>query len=279
MKPVPAVLIALLFAIGDCRASQVATNLTVTLFNGLTGDIHKLAANSRRTWSFNPSAPGLGSNRRVWTWPVNLSCVGYASDGYQATLIASNKLLTCNHYGGESGQSVQFYDTNGVSFVGHVAKVLNVLGDMDIAILSNSAPASIVIPYVFPPDYINHRSLPTLFLVPCVWLHKNTGQIQYEVVEGCGYRSLTGGAANEVLDLDSPCVPWSSFSCGTGATGGDSGSPAFAVLDGSQTPILLFAATLPTPSGAFVSGEHDWAALAALGLTNGFNILNLSAYP
>ena len=48
----------------------------------------------------------------------------------------------------------------------------------------------------------------------------------------------------------------------------------------SNNPILLFATTLtPDSAGMFVSGLTNWNALAALGLTNGMNILDVSGYP
>jgi hypothetical protein len=48
----------------------------------------------------------------------------------------------------------------------------------------------------------------------------------------------------------------------------------------SNNPVLLFATTLTGDSaGMFVSGLTNWNSLAALGLTNGMNILDFSGYP
>jgi hypothetical protein len=232
-----------------------------------------LASSTNKTGTFSPPSANLGTNSAVWTWPINLSCVGYASDGYESVLITSDKLLTCAHYGGESGQTVTFHDTNGVAWVGVVTNVINVIADMDIAELSNAAPASIVIPYVLPPDYTNYIANNSLLGMPAFWLHKNTAHIDYVVV-------------NSVLDADLYGYgTWMNLLhngyglySGTSATGGDSGSPAFLSLN--NNPILLYATTLSGDTwGMFVSGETNWNSLAARGLTNGMKILDLSGYP
>jgi hypothetical protein len=65
---------------------------------------------------------------------------------------------------------------------------------------------------------------------------------------------------------------------GASAVPGDSGDSGFMSL--SNNPILLFALDLfPDSGGMFVSGPLNWYSLAALGLTNGLNILDLSGYP
>jgi len=47
----------------------------------------------------------------------------------------------------------------------------------------------------------------------------------------------------------------------------------------SNTPVLLFAATASgDAAGMFVSGDRNFAALAAGGHTNGMNILNLQGF-
>ena len=182
----------------NLEGSTNSSNATLTVLTVLTGPVnpyapgtlgydlfqgtHTLASSTNKTASYNPNISNLGTNSAVWTWPVNLSCVGYASDGYQSVLIASNKLLACAHYGGEAGQTVTFHDTNGVAWVGVVTNVINVIGDMDIAELSNAAPASIVIPFVLPPDYTNYIAGHSLLGMPAFWLHKNPAHIDYAPV-------------------------------------------------------------------------------------------------
>lgn len=239
------------------------------LFEGTYG----LASSTNKTGSFEPNLPNLGTDTAVWTWPINLSCVGYSSDKYESVLIANDKLLTCAHYGGERGQTVTFHDTNGMVWVGVVTNVVNIIADMDIAELSNAAPPSIIIPYVLPPNYTNYISGNSLQGMPAFWLHKNTAHIDYAPVNavmevnwygyGTWMRSLHNG--------------YGSYS-GTLATGGDSGSPAFLSLN--DKPILLFATTLSgDAAGMFVSGQTNWNSLAASGLTNGMKILDLAGYP
>ncbi len=247
----------------------VPGTLGYDLFEGT----YVLASSTNKTGSFAPNQASLGTDTAVWTWPINLSCVGYSSDKYESVLIASDKLLTCGHYGGERGQTVTFHDTNGMVWVGVVTNVINVIADMDIAELSNAAPPSIVIPYVLPPNYTNYIPGNSLLGMPAFWLHKNAAHIDYapvnaiEDIDWYGYgtwmRLLHNG--------------YGSYS-GTAATGGDSGSPAFLSL--SNNPILLYATTLSgDTTGMFVSGQTNWDSLAARGLTNGMKILDLTGYP
>jgi hypothetical protein len=246
----------------------------------LSSTINTRASARGKTWNYPPFATSLGTDHAVWTWPVNLSCVGMASDSYQATLIAPDKLLTCGHYFGEQGQSVRFRDTNGMLWTGYVSNVVNIVGDMRISLLSNAAPASIVIPAIFPPDVTDYLPTHSLVGLPAFWLHKNGangsngGTIQYDpvarVVEAIGF----GGRGTWMWVRHNGYGP---FGNGASATGGDSGSPAFMMF--SNTPVLLFAATTPgDAAGMFVSGAINFAALAAGGYTNGMNILDLQGF-
>jgi len=235
------------------------------------GTYEKAGMTDSRTASYNPNASGLGTNTTVWTWPVNLSCVGYASDGYQSVLITSNQLLTCGHYGGESGQTVTFHDTNGVPWVAIVTNTINPIADMAIAQLRNAAPASIVIPYVLPPDYTNYIAGHTLLGMPAFWVHKDPGHIDYAPIAGLGDYGWYGYGT--WLQLSHANYGFT----GSSASGGDSGSPAF--LSWRNCPVLMFATTLAGDArGLFVSGMTNWSALAALGLTNGMKVLDLSGY-
>jgi hypothetical protein len=243
-----------------------------TLGYDLFAGTHSLAGATNRTASYNINAADLGTNTQVWTWPVNLSCVGHASDGYQSVLIAPDKLLSCAHFGGESGQTVTFHDTNGISWTGVVTNTTAAIADMVIAQLSNAAPASIVIPYVLPPDYTNYIAGHSLLWMPAFWLHKNTGHIDYAPVVYFADSDLYGYGTWMGL-VHSSYGPG-----GSAGSGGDSGSPAFLLW--SNHPVLAFATTLtPDAAGLFVSGLTNWNSLAALGLTNGMNVLDLSGYP
>ena len=240
----------------------------------LSLNIRQLAVKPGKTWNYVPGATGLGTNTSVWTWPVNLSCVGQASDAYQATLIAPDKLLTCAHYGAEAGKTVQFHDTNGVAWTGQVAKVVNVVGDLCISYLSNAAPASIVIPAILPPDATNYLPGHSLVGLPAFWLHRNLGTIQYDPVTAVAEVNSIGGFGAWMQVRHDGFGPYGN---GTSATGGDSGSPAFMMF--SNTPVLLFAATAPgDAAGLFVSGPTNFTALAAGGYTNGMNILDLRGF-
>ena len=279
-------------------------DISVVVSNGsgsVTSSIVSLIVLTKLTGPVNPYAPGtlgydlfqgtyaparstskmgsyslsnLGTNTALWTWPVNLSCVGVASDGYQSVLITRNKLLVCAHNGGEVGQTVTFHDTNGVAWTGVVTNVINVIADMDIAGLSNAAPATIVLPRILPPDYTNYIAGQSLFAMPAFWLHKNTAHIDYAAVAFVGDLAINGNYGTWLQLVHDGYGQYG----GTAATGGDSGSPAFMIW--SNNPVLLFATTYtPDAVGMLVSGETNWNSLAALGLTNGMNIMDLSGYP
>jgi len=241
-------------------------------FDLFEGTYEKAGMTNSRTASYNPNDSNLGTNPAVWTWPINLSCVGYSSDGLQSVLITGNQLLTCGHYGGEMGQTVTFHDTNGVPWVAVVTNIIHPIADLVIAQLNDTAPASIVIPYVLPPDYTNYIAGQTLRGMPAFWLHKNTGHIDYAPIADIGDYGWYGyGTWAELYHTNY------GFS-GSTATGGDSGSPAF--LSWNNCPVLMFATTLAGDArGLFVSGMTNWNALAGLGLTNGLKVLDLSGYP
>jgi hypothetical protein len=244
-----------------------------TLGYDLFQGTYALASSTNRTGYFNPNLPNLGTNSAVWTWPVNLSCVGYASDGYESVLIARDKLLTCAHMGGEAGRTVMFRDTNGIPWVGVVTNTIDVIADLVIAQLSNAAPPSIVIPYVLPPEYTNYIAGNSLAGMPAFWLHKNPSHIDYAPVYFVTDANFFGyGTWMDLLQNG-----YGQFA-GTSGTGGDSASPAFMSI--SNNPILLFATSLSSDSaGLFVSGMTNWHSLVTLGLTNGMRILDLSGYP
>jgi len=235
------------------------------------GTCEKAGQTNSRTASYNPAASNLGTNTAVWTWPINLSCVGYASDGFQSVLIASNELLTCAHFGGETGQTVTFHDTNGLPWVAIVTNTINPIADLMIAQLSNAAPASIVLPFVLPPDYTNYLAGQTLLGMPAFWLHKNTGHIDYAPISALGDYLWYGYGTWVQLHHTNDGFG------GSLATDGDSGSPGF--LSWHNCPVLIFATSLSADaSGLFVSGLTNWNSLAALGLTNGMKVLDLSGY-
>ena len=170
------------------------------------------------------------------------------------------------------GQTVTFHDTNGVAWVAVVTNTVHPIADLVIAQLNNAAPPSIVIPYVLPPDYTNYIAGQTLRGMPAFWLHKNTGHIDFAPINNIGDYGWYGYGT--WINLYHTNYGFS----GSSATGGDSGSPAF--LSWSNCPVLMFATTLAgDASGLFVSGMTNWNALAALGLTNGLKVLDLSGYP
>lgn len=247
-----------------------------TLAYDLTFEVNSLALNASRTWNYYPSLANLGTNQSVWTWPVGISCLGIASDGYQCVLIAPDKALVCAHYGGEAGQTVTYHDTNGLPWTGTVSSVIPVIGDMEIAQFASSAPSSIVIPYVLPPNFTNWLQHQLLTNLPAFWPNKNLGQLQYSLVTLVSNYTVLNNFGTWITLTHNGFGP---FGNGSPATGGDSGSPAFMMW--SNNLVLLSAVTGFSPNdetGMFVSGQTNWNSLVKAGVTNGFKILDLANY-
>lgn len=255
--------------------------LKPSLSDALAASILQLATNTSKSWSYNPNNTDLGTNSGVWTWPVNLSCVGYGLvSGYPQVLIAPNEVLHVHHQE-TTNDLIQFKDTNGIPWIGVVTQAVEAISDLDIYFLSNSAPNSIVIPWVLPSNYTNYLRSHSLVGTSCFWCHKNTQQLEFDTI----YSVYDDFASSLSWELDGGFGTWMTiahngfgpFGNGLSASSGDSGSPAFCVL--SNTPVLLFATTFPgDASGQFVSGDTNWSALASQGLTNGMRILNLSGF-
>ena len=242
-----------------------------SLTNDLSANINAQAMNTNATWSYNPYLPNLATNTDVWTRPANLSCVGMANSVFQAVLLTSNEILSCNHIGGLGGNTVLFYDTNGVPWTAWVSNVVSVVGDLDIARLSNGAPASIGIPYVLSPDYTNYLPSHSIIGLPAFWLHRNTAHLEYAPVRN----SFVNNGSEWVSIGHNGYGP---FGNGSSATPGDSGGPAFLLW--KDSPVLLFATTYGNDAeGMFISGASNWTAVAKVIGTNGFKVLDLSRYP
>lgn len=247
------------------------TRVPADLRSDLTTDLHALASQDYKTWNFIPNAHDLGMNRSVWTWPVNLSCLGYSSGGFQAVLLSPTKILTCGHF--FLGNTVTFTQTNGAAWTAVITNRVQVIGDMVVAQLSNRAPPAIVLPCVLPPDYTNYITGHNLAGIPAFWAHKNTARLEYAPIVSCADNNFLGFGTWLRIGHDG----YGHFGKGSSATGGDSGSTAFAVW--KNQPVLLFATTLRgDAAGLFISGATNWNALAHAVGTNDLRIISMHEY-
>jgi hypothetical protein len=238
-------------------------NLSYTLWTNVNWPAQKT-----NTGFYNYDTLTIATNRQLWTWPLNLSCVGKGLDdgGYQHVLLSSNCVLMNCHYNPSVGERVQFTDTNGNPQVGYVSNLIS-LCDMTIAQMSNGYPSSVVPPSIFPANWTNKLSGKTPIGLPVFWCHKNTTTIEYAVV-------------NQWSPSNNPPAITMGLNCstkyprgGNSATGGDSGSPAFMSFDGS--PVLLFTVTSPT-AGCMVSDPQRFSLVTN---SASVRIVDLSSYP
>jgi hypothetical protein len=262
-----------------------------TLAGCLSDYISILATNTSRTWDYEPL--DVATNRNVWTWPVNLSWLGKSSmANFQATLITSNTIVLPTHaIGAYVGQTLSFMDTNGVVWSTVCTNSVVIVDDVTIGLLRDALPPSVVPIWVLPPDFINYISPPQLgdlHGLPCVWMRVNPGSdtnhpgsstIQLSSVYVAGYTSPNNISISCKAALTGP------FGFGDWASSGDSGSPCFMLYN--NLPVLLFTAHNGYPGtgapegyggaqGPFFSDSAVWSALAARGLTNGLQTLDLS---
>ena len=273
-------ILSFLFLTIGCQAQSVTTsNLTVgtiyfapSLQNDITTNLNGLAADSG-TQSYIPSVPNLGTNQLVWTWPVNLSCVGVGNEGYQHVLLAPNCILLNVHYGPTTNLLISFMDTNGIPYVAGITGLVYSSNDMVLGMMSSNMPATFVFPLVFPPGFTNNLSGHTPLGLPCVWAHKNANQLEAGVINFW----QPGGTGEYLVSMEfnySTNYPKG----GIAPSAGDSGSPTFFIIH--NNPVLLGAMTLTTAAFCCVSDGINWNVITnALGGTNTLRIINLAAYP
>ena len=257
--------------------AMTVTNMTVTsvttaasLASTLTSTITTLNA---KTNSGAYSTLTVATNTQVWTWPVNLSCVGVCQNGgYQSVLIGRNAVLSNNHFGGV-GTSFTMTDTNGVQFTIPVSATYGT-NDLQIAILVSNAPASVLIPGILPSNYTNflfgHTNLIRKY---AFWLHKNSSAIELVTV-GNQYPASNDATYGTTMSF----ATTGGIHGGSYPSGGDSGSPVFFVI--GNTPVLAYTMTTAGGAGCFVSSDPYYGfIISKVGLAN-LSVLDMTnTYP
>jgi hypothetical protein len=241
-----------------------------TLGYAINTNVAALAANTN-TGSY--STLTLATNSGVWTWPVNLSCVGRGSDGFQHVLLTPNVVLVNDHYGPAVGQTVTFTGTDGIQYTQAISNLFYSIGDLVLAQMSNSYPASVVPPWIFPPNYTNYLAGHTPVGLNGFYPHSNTAQLEQCNVNNWFHNFVTPWWLTYAMGFNA-----NDHHPGTYPTAGDSCGPFFMVLN--NRPIVLFATTSTSAEGCGVSDPPYFSFITnSLGGTNGLKILNLSNYP
>ncbi len=255
-----------------------------TLSDVLSSNLFSLANNTNATWDF--TSYNFGTNSALWTWPINLSCVGRIqnpSGNYCATLISENEAVYAGHVCGYNpsafnGYAVAFMDTNGNQFTAFVSNSVAVYEDMYVAIFSNSLPATISVPMILPTNYPAYFSNHNLVGLPAIWPRNDSGTMQLMGVFTSPQGSEYGTSIGSQMGIygwtpQSLNSPWSQ---GYMPQGGDSSGPTFLVF-GNQ-PVFLFALHTGSSTGPSPSDPVYWSALSAAGLASGLQMLNLSGF-
>jgi hypothetical protein len=253
-----------------------------------TNYLFSLSTNASRTMAFAPANGNqavntrwLATNSTLWTWPVNLSCVGFAPNvgvnGNLIVLIAPRLVYFANHLAGVIGTNIIFHDVGGALWIGTITKEIHFQGDMALGHLRDPAPASIVLPYILPPDAVTNFPGGGSGPVPVFWLHNSQAQIESAFTHLAHEAHPTGLVYENYLAVNSSPGPF----LGTPATIGDSSSPLFTLYRRD----LIFLGTASTGGSrgrlgydfvggfSYISGPDNFSAWQRSGLTNGVRIL------
>jgi hypothetical protein len=275
------------------RTSQAATVPTQAIFEvpvsgPPTNYLFSLSTNASRTMAFAPANGNqatdrlwLATNSTLWTWPVSLSCVGFApnvgTSGNLMVLIAPNLVYFANHLSGVIGTNIIFHDTKGVLWIGSITNEIHLQGDMALGILSRPAPASIVLPYVLPPGGVTNFPGGKIIKIPAFWLHNNKAQIEFTYISATPEYAPRGMSQGDFINAETGSGPFA----GSPATVGDSSSPLFTLYQDKL--IFLGTATFggsgllgfgSAGSFSYISGPTNFAVWQHSGLTNGERIFN-----
>jgi len=146
---------------------------------------------------------------------------------------------------------------------------------MALGILRDPAPASIVPPYILPPDAVTNFPGGSLKNMPAFWLHNNLGRIESTYISATPEFAPGSMSLGSFINVELVAGPFAA----TPMTVGDSSSPLFTLYN--DRLIFLGAATFGG-SGlvgygslgvfSYISGHTNFLAWQRSGLTNGVNI-------
>lgn len=248
-----------------------------SLASNLQYSIHSLYTASG-AWGYFPGTPYVPSTN----WTANaVSCLGIASIGYQVTLLAPTMISWNNHYFGAWTNAVAgvpttvtFRGTNGTIFTATITNAVSGQNDFAVALITPPAPSYVVPAYVPFPTITNNISSWNGLQV--FWLHKNTAHADLAYVNAYPGFVVPNNVTPSGMILNNART--NTFGNEIGATGGDSGSPAFAVF--GSTNVFIYATTQSGDSGGDpISDPANWSVVAANVNTNNLNVFPLSGFP
>jgi hypothetical protein len=160
-------------------------------------------------------------------------------------LLTAKHGVTCNHaFGSGPGTQVVMTGTNGVRYTNAISTTIGGLDDLRLVVFTNEWPAQVTPWVVLPTNYPDFLNLSN---VMATWYRQNTGKLN--VYANFWLQGLEARVANPV-----PGIPFYE----PGATGGDSGSPVFFILN--RRPVFAFSVYAGVIQGPFVSNPvcFDW---------------------
>lgn len=233
-----------------------------------------LAANTNNTASYTPSTTTLGSNTLVWTYPMDLSCIGYGTWGGQTVLVGSNLCVGNAHLDTNSGGcgviynpsgSVSFTGTNGVSHAYQIATVIcGGPDDVELFTLVSAVDIGINPAWVFPASVTNNFIGHTVTNLPIIYPHQNTTHLDARIISDFNGLQMDTG------------IFTGQFFAGIQPTSGDSGSPLFTVVNGKT--ILLLTLHLANGQGDFVSSQPVWNFMNSNNVISELKQIDLSGF-
>ena len=191
-------------------------------------------------FSPNPRCWVRGVEFSGWAPPANPSL-----QERHVVLLTAKHGITCNHaFGSGPGTQVVMTGTNGLRFTNGISTTIGGLDDLRLVVFTNDWPAQVRPWAVLPTNYSDFVNLSN---VMAIWYRQNTGKMN--VYSNFLLQGLEARVANPV-----PGIPFYE----PAATGGDSGSPVFFVLN--RRPVFAFSVYSALIAGPFVSNPvcFDW---------------------
>lgn len=202
------------------------------LLTEMNASFNALSAHGTNAYTFAT----LATDTNLWIHSVRPSCLGISQPpGFLNVLFAPDWVLCAAHTSKTWGSETHLFilDSNNVAYAIPYSGTNYTLGDMCICQLVSNAPASCVVPWVLPPDWMDYFAGGVPTNMPAFWFHKNQGRVEALRFNN-GYTLQTRGPsmATEAYLPDVNSSQRGGSQVLSFATSGDSGDPAFTVIDG-----------------------------------------------
>lgn len=235
-------------------AFTVANSLAKHITDSMTSLVAGKTPNDATRAAFNADG---SRNTNAWCESLDFSAIGVqAVYGNPAELVTPRHIISCNHAGFNVGEQFTFKNKSGVSETRTIVSTSNfgeLGGDLRLYLLNQAV--TVTQPFkILPTNWAAY--LPSVGLYansPLPVLHRqNVREVANDYFTHYTVMALTAATTNATLDTYTTGVfnGWSSK-----LVGGDSGSPAFLVIN--NQPVLIGV----TYTGAF---SGDWLANTAL---------------